>query len=73
VRHLVAVIDLSLATYIDSAGLAALILAVQKIEAYGGKFLLAGLRETVRSVLESSRLDEIFRIFPDVDGALAAS
>jgi anti-sigma B factor antagonist len=67
------VIDLSLATYIDSAGLAALILAMQKIEAYGGKFFLAGLHETVRSVLESSRLDQIFQIFPDVDAALAAS
>jgi anti-sigma B factor antagonist len=67
------VIDLSLATYIDSAGLAALILAMKRIEGYGGKFFLAGVRETVRSVLESSRLDQIFRIFPDVDAALAAS
>jgi anti-sigma B factor antagonist len=67
------VIDLSHATYIDSAGLAALIVAMQKIEAYGGKFFLAGLQETVRSVLESSRLDQIFQIFPDVDAALAAS
>ena len=67
------VIDLSHATYIDSAGLAALIVAMQRIEAYGGKFFLAGLQETVRSVLESSRLDQIFQIFPDVDAALAAS
>jgi anti-anti-sigma factor len=32
------VIDLSRAAYIDSAGVAALILAMQEIEAYGGKF-----------------------------------
>src|SRR6266498_4553206 len=67
------VIDLSCATYIDSAGLAALILAMQKVEAYGGKFFLTGLRETMRSIFESSRLDQIFQIFPDVDAALAAS
>ena len=67
------VIDLSLATYIDSAGLAALIIAMQKTEAYGGKFFLAGVHETVLSVLESSRLDQIFQIFPDVDAALAAN
>ena len=67
------VIDLSRATYIDSAGLAALIIAMKKVEAYGGKFFLAGLQKTVRSVLESSRLDQIFQIFPDVDAALAAS
>ena len=67
------VIDLSRATFIDSSGLAALILAMQNIEAYGGKFFLAGLHETMRSILESSRLDQIFQIFPDVDAALAES
>jgi len=67
------VIDLSRATYIDSAGMAALILAMQEVEAYGGKFILTGLSETIRSIFEISRLDGIFRIFPDVDAALAAS
>jgi anti-sigma B factor antagonist len=67
------VIDLSEVTYIDSAGLAALIQAMQKVEAYGGKFLLAGLQETVRSIFEISRLDQVFHIFPDTEAALAAS
>jgi anti-sigma B factor antagonist len=67
------VIDLSEVTYIDSAGLAALIQAMQKVEAYGGKFLLAGLQETVRSIFEISRLDQVFQIFPDTEAALAAS
>jgi len=66
------VIDLSRATYIDSAGLAALILAMQKVEAYGGRFFLTGLHETMRSIFETSRLNQIFQIFPDVDAALAA-
>jgi anti-sigma B factor antagonist len=67
------VIDLSCATYIDSAGLAALILAMQTVEAYGGRFLLAAVGETMRSIFETSRLDQIFEIFPDVDAALAAT
>src|SRR6184192_2845826 len=67
------VIDLSRATYIDSAGVAALILAMQDVEAYGGKFFLSGVQETLRSIFETSRLDRIFRIFPDVDAALAAT
>jgi anti-anti-sigma factor len=67
------VIDLSRATYIDSAGMAALILAMQEVEAYGGQFFLSGLQETLRSIFEISRLDRTFRIFPDVDAALAAS
>src|SRR5207247_5607496 len=65
------VIDLSRATYIDSAGVAALILAMQEVEGYGGKFLLSGLQETIRSIFEISRLDRTFRIFPNVDAALA--
>ncbi len=67
------VIDLSRVTYIDSSGLAALILAMQEVEAYGGKFFLSGLQETLRLIFETSRLDRTFRIFPDVDAALAAS
>ena len=67
------VIDLSCATYIDSAGLAALILSMQAVEAYGGRFSLAGVDETMRSIFETSRLDQIFEIFPDVDAALAAT
>ena len=67
------VIDLSDATYIDSAGVAALMLAKQEVEEYGGKFFLSGVQETIRLILETSRLDRIFWIFPDVDAALAAS
>jgi len=67
------VIDLSHTTYIDSSGMAALILALQEVEAYGGQFLLSGLHETIRSIFETSRLDGVFRIFPDIDAALAAS
>ena len=66
------VIDLSRATYIDSAGVAALMLAKQDVEAYGGKFFLSGVQETIRLILETSGLDRIFWIFPDVDAALAA-
>jgi anti-anti-sigma factor len=67
------VIDLSRATFIDSAGIAMLILAMQEVEAYGGKFLLAGLQETLRSIFEISRLERTFRISPNVDAALAAN
>jgi anti-sigma B factor antagonist len=66
------VIDLSRVTYIDSAGIAVLILAMQEVEAYGGKFFLSGLQETLRLIFETSRLNRVFRIFPDVDAALAA-
>jgi anti-sigma B factor antagonist len=56
------VVDLSRVTYVDSTGLAAFIRAMQKVEAYGGKFSLAGMPETVRSIFEVSRLDQVFKI-----------
>jgi anti-sigma B factor antagonist len=66
------VIDLSGVTYIDSSGLAVLIEAMQNVGSYGGKFALAGLQDGVRPIFEIARLDQVFRIFPNVDAALAA-
>src|SRR5262249_8273747 len=66
------VVDLSQVNYIDSSGLAALIEAMQDVEDYGGKFVLAGLQETVRTIFEIARLDQVFQIFPNVDTALAS-
>jgi anti-sigma B factor antagonist len=67
------IVDLSRVTYIDSSGLAALIEGMQNVEQYGGKFALAGLQETVRTIFEIARLDQVFQIFPDVGAALAAT
>jgi anti-sigma B factor antagonist len=67
------VVDLSRVSYIDSSGLAVLIEGMQSVEEYGGTFAIAGMQETVRSIFEIARLDQVFRIFPDVDSALAAS
>ena len=66
------VVDLSQVTYIDSSGLAVLIEGMQNVEAYGGKFLLAGIQENVKPIFEIARLDQVFLIFPHVDAALAA-
>lgn len=66
------VVDLSRVSYIDSSGLAVLIEAMQGVEEYGGTFAIAGMQETVRSIFEIARLDQVFRIFPDVESALAA-
>lgn len=65
------VVDLSRVSYIDSSGLAVLIEGMQNAADYGGKFALVGLQENVRSIFEIARLDQVFRIFPDVASALA--
>jgi anti-sigma B factor antagonist len=66
------VVDLSRVNYIDSSGLAVLINATRDMEDYGGIFMLAGVREEVRPILETARLEHFFLIFPSVDEALAA-
>lgn len=67
------VVDLSGVPYIDSSGIAVLIGAMQSLEHEGGTFLLAGAREGVRMIFESARLDQYFRLYTDVDAAIAAS
>lgn len=66
------VVDLSRVPYIDSSGIAVLIGAMQSLELEGGIFLLAGAQEAVRMIFESARLDQYFRLFPDVKTAMAA-
>ncbi len=65
-------VDLSGVSYIDSSGLACLIEAMQKLKKHGGKLVLFGLRDTVRSIFEISRLDMVFSIYPDREAAEAA-
>jgi anti-sigma B factor antagonist len=67
------IVDLTRATYLDSSALAVLIEAMQNIDAYGGKLVLAGMNNDVRTIFEIARLDQVFSIFPDVDSALGAN
>ena len=64
------VVDLTRVSYIDSSGLAVLIEGMQNVEKYGGKFALAGLQNSVRTIFEIARLDQVFKIFPDANAAL---
>src|SRR6266705_5761274 len=66
------IVDLARVSYIDSSGLAALIEGMQNVQEYGGTFALASLQEPVRTIFEIARLNQVFRIFPDVDSALVS-
>jgi anti-sigma B factor antagonist len=67
------IVDLTKVSYIDSSGLAVLLEGMQSVASYRGKFCLIGVGAPLRTVFESSRLDQVFRIYPDVDAALAAN
>jgi len=66
-------VDFSRVTYVDSSGLATMIETLQRIQSYGGKFAMFGLRESVRSIFEIARLDQIFKIFPDEAAAVSGT
>ncbi len=66
-------VDLSHVTYVDSSGLAVLIEAMQNLENQGGQLSLFGIQDSVRSIFEIARLDQVFRIFPDLAAASAAA
>ncbi len=66
------VVDLSRVPYVDSSGIAVLILANQSMEQHGGQLMLAGAQEAVRTILESARLDKYFQLFSDTEAALSA-
>lgn len=66
------VVDLLGVSYIDSSGLAVLIKGAQDAETYGGRLMLANVREEVWTIMETARVTEFFAIFPHVDAALAA-
>ncbi len=66
------VVDLSNVTYIDSSGLAVLIVGMQQVKEYGGKFALVGLQHDVRSIFETAQLDQFFATYPQIDDALTA-
>jgi anti-sigma B factor antagonist len=66
------VVDLGKVTFFDSSGLAVLIQAMQTVQGYGGKFVLANVQPSVLHIFEIARLDQVFQILPDVDSAFAA-
>ena len=67
------VVDLTRVGYIDSSGLAVLINGMQRVEAYGGRFMLAGMHDNVRAIFDTAGLGQFFLIFPHVDAALSAN
>ena len=56
------IIDLSGVPYMDSSGVATLVEALQVARRTGGKLILCGLQDKVRSIFEIARLDAVFLI-----------
>mgnify|MGYP005671206887 CR=1 FL=1 len=66
------VIDLSGVKYMDSSGIATLIEALQLCKQNSKQFVICGLQDGVRSIIELARLDTIFIITSNREEALIA-
>ena len=66
------VVDLAAVPYMDSSGVATLVEALQAQRKAGGKMVLCGLQEKVRSIFEIARLDMVFTIVDDRQAATQA-
>ncbi len=66
------VVDLSGVTHIDSTGIGKFIASLGKVGQAGGALVMAGATGMVREGFRVTRLDRVFRFYPDVESALAA-
>ena len=64
------IVDLSAVNFIDSSGLSVLISAFKLVRAKNGHMLLSGISRNVQTLLELTRLSEIFEIFATTDAAI---
>ena len=65
-------VELSAVNYIDSSGIAALVEGYQKAKGAGSAFGLVASSDSVRSVLELARLDQVFPMYENLDLAKAS-
>ncbi len=63
------IFDLSGVSHIDSTGIGRFIDAFAKIGQAGGQLRLAGATGAVRDAFRVTRLDTVFKFFPDVEAA----
>jgi len=66
------VFDLSELGFADSTGLGVLIDALKQARAAGGDVLLLRLTPEVRTIIELTRLQEVFEVYEDENAALQA-
>jgi len=63
-------IDCAKMDYVSSSGLRIFLMALKKITALKGKFLLCGLQENIAEIFEISGFTSIFQIFANQEKAL---
>lgn len=60
-------VDLGEVTFIDSAGLMALVSGLKQAKKMGRRFSICSVSAGIRMILELSKLDRVFEIFENVE------
>ncbi|MCX5666960.1 MAG: STAS domain-containing protein [Candidatus Omnitrophica bacterium] len=66
------IVNFSKVNYIDSSGLGILVELLKRVKVYGGSLKLTNLSPMIKSMFEIMKLDKIFDILSDEEGAIAA-
>jgi anti-sigma B factor antagonist len=66
------VVNLSQVRYMDSSGVASLVEGLKSSRDLGSRFILVGLTNSTREVLQLSRLIKVFEVYDDEDQAMAS-
>jgi anti-sigma B factor antagonist len=66
-------VDVGAVTFIDSAGLMALISGLKQAKKMGRRFSLCSVTAGIRMILELSQLDRVFEIFENVESFESAN
>lgn len=64
------IVNLREVRYIDSSGVASLVEGLKVSRALGSRFVLLGLSQAARDVLELSRLNKVFEVYDTEEQAL---
>lgn len=67
-RHLV--LDLNETDFVDSSGLSVLVSVLKAVRKAGGEVVLLNLSEGVRTLIELTRMNEVFEIYVDCNAAI---
>jgi len=63
------VLDMSAVNYIDSSGLAAIILKLKEFRKNKGDLRIAAVNDSVKTIFDVTFLTSLFKIYPNVDEA----
>jgi anti-anti-sigma factor len=66
------VVDMSQVSFVDSAGLSALVSALKLVRRIGGDMVIAGMQPQAKTVFALTMLDQVIPIYADRQEALSA-